>query len=686
MTAAAAPDHSTGGPAGGGATAAPAGAGPGGDLAGSILDHAPDAVVAIDRDHRIQMVNRAAEHLFGWSAAELIGHPLDVLIPARWRTVHARHLHAFAEGGAVPRMMGERGEITGLRRDGTEFPAEATIFPVEDGSGAVFATILRDVSDRRDRERAVRESEAKFRALFDLTYQLVALLDAEGRLLEVNRTALAHIDRPAEAVRGQPFADTAFFARDPEARERVVGALAEARAGATAQRQLVITVASGERRIFDLTLRPIADADGRHAYLLAEGHDVTEAARATEALRQSEQHLSSAQRIARMGNWHFAFDGAPITWSPQIYEIFGVDPATFVPTYPAFLALVHPEDRARVREAANGALTGARPYDLDHRIVRPDGTVRIVRELAEVTRDQDGTPVMMEGIVQDVTEAREAEAELKRAYAQVQAASEAKTQFLATMSHELRTPLNAIIGFSELMTAETMGPLGNDTYRDYAAIIRDSGDHLLSLVNDLLDVTRVSAGEFPIDRVRLDPGAVIRDALPMVAARADEKAVHLVDKAPAGVFATHGDARALRQIVLNLLSNAIKFTPADGTVWIALRRRGDGTVLRVCDTGIGIEADAIPRLGQPFRRLGNAYTNDQQGVGLGLAIVKGLTAQMGGRLTIRSRPGRGTCVQIAWPPADGETGTDPARTDAPEADRAPTGAAPPDPVPPAAER
>ena len=229
-------------------------------------------------------------------------------------------------------------------------------------------------------------------------------------------------------------------------------------------------------------------------------------------------------------------------------------------------------------------------------------------------------------------------------------ASVAKSQFLANISHELRTPLNAILGFSEIMKSEMFGPLGSPQYRGYAADIHDSGSHLLTVINDILDLSKIEAGKFELHEEDCDPARLVRDAVRFVAERAAAAGLALQQRLPAALPPVRADGRLIKQILLNLLSNAIKFTPASGLVTVAAELdRNGGLALTVADTGIGIAADQLERVLQPFTQVENTLTRTHAGTGLGLPLCKSLTELHGGRLVLESTVGRGTVVTIVLP-------------------------------------
>jgi signal transduction histidine kinase len=238
---------------------------------------------------------------------------------------------------------------------------------------------------------------------------------------------------------------------------------------------------------------------------------------------------------------------------------------------------------------------------------------------------------------------------LARALAAADAANLAKSQFLATMSHELRTPLNAVIGFSEALMLEMFGPLGHGRYKEYAADINSSGAHLLSLINDILDLSRLDVGAVALKDELVDLDKLIGDALKMVSPLAFERRVALLRGADDQPLSLKVDSRRLRQVLINLLSNAVKFTPDGGTVSVETGRDAGELVIRVRDTGIGIAEEDIPRAFHRFGQLDSTLARKYEGAGLGLPLAKDLVELHGGSLTLTSEVGRGTTVILRLP-------------------------------------
>jgi PAS domain S-box-containing protein len=281
--------------------------------------------------------------------------------------------------------------------------------------------------------------------------------------------------------------------------------------------------------------------------------------------------------------------------------------------------------------------------------ISKDGSRRLLRWSNVALPDARGKVALIVCIGFDITEQREVEVKLIKAKNEAEMANRAKSEFLANMSHELRTPLNAILGFSEIIRDRQFGPDIN-RYAEYAAHIHDSGEWLLSLISDILDMAKLEAGKMQLVEEVTDLGELVDGCLRMVSVRAQESGVDLVPKLPAEPVRLLADQKCMKQILLNLLSNAIKFTPKGGRIQLEITYpRQDGVKLVVSDTGIGIPAANMRQLFQPFHQVENTLTRGRSGTGLGLAITKRLTELHGGTIGVESSPGTGTTVTVALP-------------------------------------
>ncbi|MEJ0093048.1 MAG: PAS domain-containing sensor histidine kinase [Methylocella sp.] len=252
-------------------------------------------------------------------------------------------------------------------------------------------------------------------------------------------------------------------------------------------------------------------------------------------------------------------------------------------------------------------------------------------------------------VFRDVTEAKRGRDELRLARADAEEAGLSKDHFLANMSHELRTPLNAIIGFSEFLADAQLAPRDRDKQREYAQIILQSGQHLLAMVNSILDLSKIQSGSFDLSPAPFSVGPLIDLCCDMVKLDAGERGIELARVCPNGLEEVIGDKRACKQILINLISNAVKFTPARGTVTVSAKPEGNSLLIFVADTGSGINAQDLARLGNPFFQAKASLDRPFEGTGLGLSIVRGLVGLHGGSITVASEPDQGTCVLVRLP-------------------------------------
>jgi cell cycle sensor histidine kinase DivJ len=269
------------------------------------------------------------------------------------------------------------------------------------------------------------------------------------------------------------------------------------------------------------------------------------------------------------------------------------------------------------------------------------------RPVPTVEGGHDGPGLV--AVTRDISDRKAQEAQLLRTRDEAESASRAKTQFLASMSHELRTPLNAVIGFSEILNRELFGSLGEVRYRDYARLIHESGEHLLHVVNDILDMSKIEAGKFNIVKEPFDVASLVKSCCDIMLHTADQRSLSLIVDVMPGIPELPADKRACKQMLLNVISNAIKFTNPGGWVRVSARL-GDGCVeFSVADNGIGIAEQDLPKLGSPFVQANNSYDRSYEGAGLGLSVVKGLAKLHGGTLTLTSKLGEGTTAIIELP-------------------------------------
>ena len=343
-----------------------------------------------------------------------------------------------------------------------------------------------------------------------------------------------------------------------------------------------------------------------------------------------------------------AANGDVVDVSDRTSCLFGLDPELLLGT--GLFERIHVADRVAYLCALSDVKEGAvrARADIRLRILGSDGRSADFHAYAvEMFRGGEGRDIT--ALIRDNGEMAALKAELADVAEQANSNEVAKNRFLAAVSHELRTPLNAILGFSDMLAHEMFGPFADPRQKEYVGLIHESGNHLLSVVNSILDVSKIESGAYPIHPEPFTFADAVETCRSMMAHQASVKPVSLRVSLAPGVGEICADRRAIQQILINLVSNAVKFTPAGGSVVIGAKRLGERLRFWVSDTGIGISPDDLKRLGQPFTQVQNDYTRQFEGAGLGLSLVKGLVVLHEGAMAIESAPGDGTTVTVTVP-------------------------------------
>ncbi len=410
----------------------------------------------------------------------------------------------------------------------------------------------------------------------------------------------------------------------------------------------VLHIDGGHRWVLD---RAIArrDARGRVYRMAGSISDITEQKRFEEALRESEQRFRDFADTA--SDWYWETDQEHRFAKHSVYTAErSVTAFRWLGKRRWDVALDYETEREKWRVHIE-ALERREPFrDLVYKIARANGAIVYLSVSGKPVYGADGRFKGYRGSGRDVTAAVLAAEHLSRAKRDAEAANAAKSQFLANMSHEFRTPLNAILGFSEVIANEMLGTAGVARYHEYAEDINKSGQHLLKLVEDILDMSKIEAGKFQLREEVIDVTPTIHSCLPLVRRRAEEARVAVVTHLPDDLPAIRADETRLQQILLNLLTNAVKFTPANGRVTVTATFTAERELaITVSDTGVGMTEEDIARALVPFEQVENGFRRGREGAGLGLPLAKRLVELHGGRMDIVSRPGRGTAITVSFP-------------------------------------
>lgn len=501
------------------------------------------------------------------------------------------------------------------------------------------------VPKKTERQKiSAHSKEGELRHFLNMSNDLMAISSGDGLFKRVNNSFNDILGYRDKELRTMSFMDIVFPDDRPHVRTSLYSMMHDE---------------SDEGQIIDFESRMVAkNGDIKwmewrqkrsQSVIYSVGRDVTAIKRQQSALARQAMQLSEAQALGHMGHWYWKVGASDIEWSDEIYRIFGVGTEDFQPTLDNLNDMLHRRDIGRLLQAFQRAIIEKNNYDMEFRALRPNGEVRYIRCEGKCELDEEGDVIALFGIMQDITERTLYERDLREAKEAAEHAYAAKSQFLANMSHELRTPLNAIIGFSEMMQRQLLGPIGTERYLDYIAGIRESGEHLLDLISDILDMSKIEAGKYELDLEEINLSKVIRLAVHMMEGRALDSNVKITVNIENEDRTIIADRRAIMQVALNLLSNAVKFTEPGGNVEIECVEREDYLSLKIHDTGIGIPANKLKNITQPFEQAANHYTRKHDGTGLGLAITKDLVVLHGGSLHIDSTVGVGTSVTVRLP-------------------------------------
>jgi PAS domain S-box-containing protein len=389
--------------------------------------------------------------------------------------------------------------------------------------------------------------------------------------------------------------------------------------------------------------------------------DITARKKAEVELKEVSDRLQLATRAGGVGTWEYRVADNKVTWDDQMFQLYGIARGQFGGAYEAWRAGVHPEDQARCDHEIQLALSGEKDFDTEFRVLWPDGTTRHIRGMATVQRDSAGQPVCMVGTNWDVTERKHNELQIQdtncRLAAALQAAeagSRAKSAFLANMSHEIRTPLTAILGYADVLRED--GDLEHAPQHRLQTIdtIRNAGQHLLVVINDILDLSKIEADRMTVEKIETPVTGILREVESLMRPRAAGKGLtlsaSLVSPIPERIVS---DPTRLRQILMNLTGNAVKFTEHGNVTIRARAAQRDGhsrLVIDVEDSGPGMTPEQAGKLFQAFGQADETVTRKHGGTGLGLTISRRLAGLMGGKVTLeRTAPGQGSCFRLDLP-------------------------------------
>ncbi|HKU87121.1 MAG TPA: PAS domain S-box protein [Casimicrobiaceae bacterium] len=613
----------------------------------SIVESSDDAIVSKSLEGIIQSWNAAAERVFGYTAEQAVGRHISIVIPPERITEEDGIIATLRAGRRVDHFVTER-----VRSDGRRILVSLTISPVKDEAGNVIGAskIVRDVTSQHESEERERRlladavaANAKFRALFDQGALFAAILDVDGTIVEPSRTAVEGCGYTRAQVIGKRFWEGPWWTPSTSLAERIRTATADAAQGKTIRDEMPFLAADGHARTVDITILPVKDDTGRILFLAATGTDITDRKLADAERDKFVTLVESSTDFIGICD----LQGVPVYVNPaglDLVGLDGMDEARRVNVRDFFF----PEDQSSVMDEFFAAVmaSGHGEMDVRFRNFKTADARWMAYKVLKLT-DSAGEAIAYATVSQDVTERRQLEDDLRTLAADLSEVDRRKNEFLATLSHELRNPLAPLRNMLEVLQRadgdrETVGRAVDTMERQLGQLVR--------LVDDLLDLNRITHDRIDLRKARVDVGSVIRDvvqaARPMTEAMGHDVQVSV----PAEPIYVHADAVRLTQVFGNLLSNSSKYTPGGGAIRVTARRHENVAEIAFADTGIGIAPDQLERIFDMFVQADRTIEGSQGGLGIGLTLANRLVHLHGGSIEAKSAGlGRGSEFVVRLP-------------------------------------
>lgn len=631
-------------------------------------------------DGAVLEANEQALAAAGLKREDVLNKPVEETYWFSYSEASKRQMRDMVERAA--RGEASRCDLQIRAKDGQFIHLDFSLQPYRDAAGEVTQLVPSSIviTERKRAEEALREREERFQLITRATNDVVWDWDLEANTLWWNE---AYTNLFGYPVRERLSIESWTGHIHPDDADRVINSIYAVINGKGQYWSHEYRFQCHDGRYADIFDRGyvIRDAAGKGLRMLGAMLDITARKQAEKALRQSEAQLRLALDAAHMGTFDWDIPDNHITWSHWHEALWGFQPGEFVGTFEAVAQRIHPDDLPHLNAEFARCIALHKPFTGEFRVVWPDGSTHWIASRGEFNIGADGKPLRMRGAVVEITERKQAEnalrelaqqleqgviertrelqatqlelsaknQELQAQYRRVQEANRLKSEFLANMSHELRTPLNAIIGFSELMHDGKTGPV-SDQQKEYLGDVLSSGQHLLQLINDVLDLAKIESGKMEFHYAYADLRKIIGevcDVLRTLTSRTGMKVVVQVDPNLREVLV---DTSKMKQVLYNYLSNALKFSAEGGRVEIRAKPvDANSYCIEVEDHGIGISSEDIPRLFTEFQQLDISASKKYPGTGLGLALTKRMVEAQGGSVGVSSISGKGSIFYVTLP-------------------------------------
>ena len=607
----------------------------------AIVSASPDGIGMASLDGKLQLMSEKLALMYGYTVEqkdEYISKTIFDFIDPSNHTLLKENIGRLLSGQGGRKIT----EYIAIKKDNSRFYVDVNSTVLYDASGKPESILFieRDISERKQAEEEKTRQSGLIASLLDSIPDIIFFKDVNGVYLGGNPAFAEFCNLKRDEIVG--ITDYDLFDNEIAAafREQDVQMMESRK---PSHNDVWITYTDGRKALVDTLKTPYLGPDGEVIGVLGISRDITERKQAEEALKQITTRLELATRAGGVGVWDFDVVNNQLLWDNQMFALYGVDEKDFDGAYEHWQAGLHFDDKAQGDAEIQMALRGEKEFDTEFRVVWPDGSVRNIRALAFVLRDEAGKPLRMIGTNWDITQQKNTETALIKAKYDADVANKSKSEFLANMSHEIRTPLNGIIGFTDLLIKTPLTKI----QKQYTENVNTSGHSLLSIINDILDFSKIEAGKMELDFIKTDIIELTEHASDIIKYHASQKGLELLlniqPNMPRFAFA---DPTRLKQILVNLLSNAVKFTQAGEVelkvTFFELDETKGRFKFSIRDTGIGLNIEQQLKLFKAFTQADSSTTRKFGGTGLGLAISNMLAEKMGSKIEILSETDSGS--------------------------------------------
>jgi PAS domain S-box-containing protein len=613
------------------------------------LNSIGDGVIVTDTDANITDMNPESEKLTGWKLSEAKGKPLEKvfnIINSKTLEVAENPVKKVLSTGHI---IGLANHTMLLSKDGSKYQISDSGSPILDKTGHVSGVVLvfRDVTEDYRMQEELQENEEKIRNIFEhstnmfyshtpdhiLTYVSPQVTDILGYTQE------EVMDKWTNITSDNPINKVGF--------EYTANSIKTGKPSPTYNLELLHK--NGKKVWVEIREAPVVK-DGKLVSIVGALTDITKRKENEDDLDRARNLLNETQTVAGVGGWEIDFEKGTHYWTEENYRIHDTTPEEYTPTIDSAIQFYTPESVPIIKKAVDDAINLGKEFDLELDVITAKGRKIAIHTSSKVIR-QNGKTVRMLGAFQDITKRKKAEQDLKEALAKAEEGNRSKSEFLATMSHEIRTPLNGIIGFSGIMESalhRSTDCKERDKLIEYLDIISSCGKNVNELINDILELASIEAGNSHVLLDKFSPEQLISEGIEIFNFKAKEKNISLTFKHKNLPPAVIGAKRQFKQIIFNLVGNAIKFTNSDG-VTVKADYKDENLLIEVKDTGIGIPDDMKDKILKPFTQVDQSITRKHGGTGLGLTIVSRILENLGTSLNIESELNKGTTMSFSFP-------------------------------------